>query len=337
MGKRTDSVQDDPSFEQTGFEPIYVSFLFLVSVALVLSNAALPELIEINSGKDYFLPYYDFTQALFGYNSSYLSESIFLPILSRVLGAHHSTIQFVLLNLMLYCLIIPVVGWMAQRKLRSYMKGFLFVSLLMCALRYLHHFDVGMPDPITLLFLAMLPMLPCRATKALIGCSLVAGLSHFSLACVATSVWLIFVFLLKGTEEARKKALPVLIGLLISKLFISLWMLFWGYKVTEGRLMWVINHGWEYFFTRYVADTYSFWMTPGVGFFVVVLLLVGLNLYLRRYRFVIAAFTAISLVYGVHFFTIDGLRIFSVAVCSVLIEMLMTSLLSLRLRVRLIL
>jgi len=96
---------------------------------------------------------------------------------------------------------------------------------------------------------------------------------------------------------------------------LAIWYLAFDYHPL-GRLVWILNEGLESFMGRYQNDPIGFWLMPGVRFLSMYGALTIIFLFLRKWAFVLASLITLGFAYGALFVTVDGYRIFAVAIAA---------------------
>lgn len=161
---------------------------------IVLSSAVGLYLFFLNAStatiadNDYDL-YAVFSQALFQSNYSYIAESILLPLIAKLVGASASGQNYRLLCAFITLLILPLLAICAQHTLRNLAKTLFFLLLFSCSFRYLWAYQLGFPDPLTILFITI-----AAATNRpllIFFTIFLAALSHFSMAAMAAAALLV--------------------------------------------------------------------------------------------------------------------------------------------------
>lgn len=256
--------------------------------------------------------YAAFAQTLFRPTSAYFAESVLLPLVAKLVGASGSLVAYKLLCAVLTTLLLPVLAAGCIVRTGSVAKTGLVVAVFAATFAYLTRYALGFPDPLTLLglMLAALAMAP----GAVFGWMLLAALSHFSLALFAAAA--LAAVRLAAPDGRREKiaALAAMaLALLAGKALLFLWFKLFRYRL-ETRLDWVVKHGLSFFAARVEADPLAFWLTPGWPFLCACATLVACALFARRWGLALALPVALGLSYGALFLTVDGLRIFAVAV-----------------------
>jgi hypothetical protein len=250
----------------------------------------------------------------------YWGESILLPIIAKLIGASKSKTAFFFLCSFIYLLIFPIFVFLALERLKSASKALLFISLL--GVSYLMDGGGG-PDSLIILLMGV-AALSSSLTITFI-CIVLACLAHFSLTTVAVMglIPLVYFSPLMKRSDALKVIATLITGLIIGRGLLELWFWKFDYLHSAARIQYVFDTGYKFFEARYLKDPIHFWLTPKIPFlliFTVVVLYFG---YLKRSLFCLAALISVILAYVALFFTVDGYRIFAVAISAAWIYMLL--------------
>jgi hypothetical protein len=298
---------------------------------IVLSSAVGLYLFFLNvstatiADNDYDL-YAVFSQALFQSNYSYIAESILLPLIAKLVGANGSGQNYRLLCSFITLLILPLLAICAQHTLRNLAKTLFFLLLFSCSFRYLWAYQLGFPDPLTILLITI-----AAATNGplLIFFSIfLAALSHFSMAAVAAAALLVLQYAqsqkLNLRSEQTQAMISIVLGLLAGRCFLSIWYFVFEYHL-HSRAAIVVENGFGFFFDLYDRSKQVFWLTPGIPFLAIFLTIVSFWIYEKKYKLALGLALALSLAYVGMFFTTDGLRVFAVIVSGVYVRAIMLS------------
>jgi hypothetical protein len=156
-----------------------------------------------------------------------------------------------------------------------------------------------------------------RKVSAVFCLATLALLSHFSMAVVGVLALLGLVYtspdLMRAT--AKKYSGSLLLSLLAGKLILLSWYWIFHYQL-QSRLNWALDKGYPFFFERYQADVYGFWLTPGIAFLILYGLILSYFLIRRQFLFALSGLTALTLAYMALFWTVDGLRVFAVIIAA---------------------
>jgi hypothetical protein len=260
-------------------------------------------------------PYVFFSQNIFKQNYSYLSESILLPLIAKLLGSSVSYQAYLTLCAFVMVLILPLITYFSKYHFNDIKKSFLLILLFAVTFPYLHKYWLGFPDPLTIIFLAV-PVFYKRQNIVFLA-ALFAGLSHFSMAAIALIGLVVLLFFSKKDSKSSDRALikPILTGLVSAKILLWLWYAMFDYHL-NSRLDIVFKYGLKFFFDQYDTLAYGFWLTPGVPFLSLYFCILLYFIYINRVFFSLAMLVPLSLSYLAVFFTTDGLRIFAVTISS---------------------
>jgi hypothetical protein len=257
----------------------------------------------------------DFSRSIFQSQSAYYAESILLPLIGKLIGASRSILFYKSLCAAITLGILPIAGVLAQRYFQNFYKALAFILLFGLSFQYLQFFILGFPDPLTIVLL--LAVIFQRNVSAIFCLATLALLSHFSMAAVGVLALLGLVYtspdLMRAT--AKKYSGSLLISLLAGKLILLSWYWIFHYQL-QSRLNWALDKGYPFFFERYQADIYGFWLTPGIAFLIFYGLILSYFLIRRQFLFVLSGMTALALAYTALFWTVDGLRVFAVIIAA---------------------
>jgi len=257
----------------------------------------------------------DFSRSIFQSQSAYYAESILLPLIGKLIGASRSILLYKSLCAALSLAILPITGILAQRYFQNFYKALIFILLFGLSFQYLQFFILGFPDPLTIVLL--LAAIFQRKASAVFCLATLALLSHFSMASVGVLALLGLVYtspdLMRAT--AKKYCGSLLISLLTGKFILLSWYWIFHYQL-QSRLNWALDKGYPFFFERYQADVYGFWLTPGIAFLILYGLILSYFLIRRQFLFALSGLTALTLAYMALFWTVDGLRVFAVIIAA---------------------
>ncbi len=254
-----------------------------------------------------------FSKNIFQPTTSYIAESILLPLAAKLIGANDSTQSYRLFCALITISMLPVLAGTAQCFFNHATKAFLLVLGFAVSFTYLSNYQLGFPDPLTISLL-MFTALQRRPLYLFLGASL-AGLSHFSMSVVAlTAVSMLWISLPETSKKARIQMLKsAWCGLIMSRLLLALWFNLFEYKLTTRSDI-VFQSSWSLFITRYNQSASAFWLTPGILFLTSYFLIVIYFALKQKTSFALSLIAALSLAYVAHFFTFDGLRVFAVVI-----------------------
>lgn len=290
-------------------------FLFFINAATTLPATT--------AGNDYDL-YAAFSQEMFQANYSYIAESILLPLIAKIVGANASGQSYRLLCSFIILLLLPLLTLCVQHTLRNLAKTLLFVLLFAGSFRYLWAYQLGFPDPLTILFITIAAA--SNGPLFIFLAIFLAALSHFSMAAVAATA-LIILHYSRGQElrlrsEHTQAMLCIVLGLLAGRCFLALWYFVFEYNL-HSRFAIVAENGFGFFFDRYEQSKQAFWLTPGLAFLAIFLAMIGCWSYQKKYQLAVGLTLALCLAYLAMFFTTDGLRVFAVIVSGFYVRALM--------------
>ena len=265
----------------------------------------------------------DFSRSIFQSQSAYYAESILLPLIGKLISASRSIFFYKSLCAAITLGILPITGVLAQRYFQNFYKTLIFILLFGLSFQYLQFFILGFPDPLTIVLL--LAVIFQRNVSAIFCLATLALLSHFSMAVVGVLALLGLVYtspdLMRAT--AKKYSGSLLLSLLAGKLILLSWYWIFHYQL-QSRLNWALDKGYPFFFERYQADVYGFWLTPGIAFLILYGLILSYFLVRRQLLLVGAAIAALAMAYAALFWTVDGLRVFAVTIAAPYGYLLMT-------------
>lgn len=256
-----------------------------------------------------------FSQEIFQPNFSYIAESILLPLLAKVVGANTSEQAYRLLCAVITLMLLPSLTTAVWRIFNDITKTLITVLIFAFSFRYLWAYQLGFPDPLTILLLVL------AATKRDYGpiffSIFLAALSHFSMSAVGGTALIVLYFCspdgFANKQQQIRAIKSVFMGLIAGRIFLAIWYFLFDYSLNT-RLTIVFEHGLGFFFDRYNSAIQDFWLTPGVNFLLVCLALFAYFLYKRAYLLIIGLSAALSLAYTALFLTTDGLRVFAVVI-----------------------
>ncbi len=255
--------------------------------------------------------YWTFADSIFEPQTVFWAESILMPLMAKLLGASSDLLAFQILNAALTLSILPIFCLMLQRHVASNTAVALGTVVFAVSFRYLHDHILGSPDPLTIILIVMAAA--SRNTSLALYVFL-AGLSHFSLTLVAVlAMYPLLAMRSASSESLLKHAKPIVIGLVLSKMFLLSWYWFFDYQLFS-RWDFIMDKGLGHFWKLFADNPLGFLYTPGRVFGLVSVLLSAYLLFKRRYVVVLAYCFALVVTYAVVFITLDGLRIFSVVI-----------------------
>jgi hypothetical protein len=263
---------------------------------------------------------------LFRPNTSYIAESILLPLLAKLVGANVSSQGYRLLCVFITLLILPILTIVVAHVSRSLIKTFFFLLLFSISFRYLWAFQLGFPDPLTILLITIAAV--SNHPRVIFVALFLAALSHFSMTLLAC-ITLIIVHCVRTDDSAEQagqvEAIKSIVwALIIGRCTLSIWYFLFEYKLV-GRVSVAYLEGLGVFASRYKGDVLKFWFTPGIAFLLLYCTMLVCFICGKRYKLLVGAALALSLAYAALFFTTDGLRVFAVVISGFYARMLMLS------------
>ena len=283
-------------------------FLFFLNPSIVLL-ASQPNEVEW---------YAVFSNEIFQPNYAYIAESILLPLIAKIIGANASSQSYRILCAFITLLILPVLTIAVQQAFRNLAKTLVFLLLFAASFRYLWDYQLGFPDPLTILLITTAAVM--HRPRAISFVFFLAAVSHFSQTLVAgaTLVILLYANIEYPTDRKRhfQTIAGIVLGLIAGRCFLSLWYFVFEYKLTS-RISYVFIEGLSVFIRRYESATLEFWLTPGIAFLALFLTMASCFIYSKHYKLAAGLVVALALAYCALFFTTDGLRVFAVVVSGV--------------------
>ena len=263
---------------------------------------------------------------LFRPNTSYIAESILLPFLAKLVGANVSSQGYRLLCVFTTLLILPVLTIVVAHVSRSLIKTFFFLLLFSISFRYLWAFQLGFPDPLTILLITIAAV--SNHPRAIFVALFLAVLSHFSMTLLAGLTLIIFhgVRADKSSKQTEQvEAIKSIVwALIIGRCTLSIWYFLFEYKLI-GRVSVAYLEGLGSFAIRYKSDVPKFWLTPGIAFLSLYFTMMLCFIFSKRIKLAVGAVVALSLAYGALFLTVDGLRVFAVVISGFYARLLLVS------------
>jgi len=303
----------------------YIALIVLsgmIGLSLFFLNAT-TTLPATSASNDYDL-YAAFSTELFQSNYSYIAESILLPLIAKVVGANASSQSYRFLCAFVIFLLLPVLTLCVQHTLRNLAKTLLVVLLFSCSFRYLWSYQLGFPDPLTILLITIAATAN-RPLFIFLGIFL-AALSHFSMTAVAAIALLILHCSCEKKISLQsnhtRAMISIMLGLFAGRCLLSIWYFVFEYNL-YSRFAIVVENGFGIFFDRYEQSAQAFWLTPGVTFLALFLTMIGFGIYGKKYRLATGLTLVLCLAYLGMFFTTDGLRVFAVIVSGVYVRAIM--------------
>lgn len=291
--------------------PFIILISALISCYLFFLNPTLSSAFD--SSKENIEWYAVLSQTLFEPQSFYIAESILLPLLAKIIHANETTITFRLFCSALTISILPIIAVCYQAKYKNTIKTLIFIGILTFTFHYLSAFNLGFPDPLTLILIAIAIL--ATSPTAIFSAIFLAALSHFSMTLVGVVLVIpILLFYDRSTQKSNIVVIKSLIlGLIVGKLFLYLWNTVFSYHLID-RTAWAIEHGMDGFIRRYTESPSAFWLMPGAPFLVVYAAIILFFLSHRKYVFSSLLVVVLAIAYTTCFFTLDGLRVFAVII-----------------------
>lgn len=290
---------------------IYLAFAMTLGIFLFFQNPFLPNFFAAGS-EDWYV---NFSVMIFQPNEAYWNESILLPLLGKLTGASKSFIGYKVLCAFISMMILPSLAALSLAYFNRITHAYVFLISFSTSFRYLWLYDLGHPDPLTILLLCSIPLL--RSRTSIFVCAFLASLSHFSMALIATLelVILYWASLKSSLEKYRGVPLVLLTGLVAGRLFLGIWYWTFNYTSPLGRIEFILNSGMPFFYDRYQLNPLGFWLTPGIVFLLLNVLILSFFIFHKNWKLAGALLLTTAMSYSALFITVDGLRVFSVVCC----------------------
>lgn len=297
----------------------YITFAGLLGIFLFFQDPNLPNFFREGS-EDWYV---NFSVMIFQPNEAYWNESILLPLIGKLLGASKSLVGYKILCAFISALILPTLAILSLTHFKKLTSAILFLLLFAFSFRYLWSYDLGHPDPLTILCLTALPFMRSRTAVFLL--SFLAALSHFSMAGIAVAEVLILYFASKNFPSKKwEYPMGLILGLLAGRIFLAIWYSMFHYTSPHGRLEFIYNSGYIFFLEQYQKFPEKFWLTPGIFFLLICGAILLVNFYKGNLKYSLGILLTLSLSYLALFLTVDGLRVFSVVSCGAYVYLLVT-------------
>jgi hypothetical protein len=136
-----------------------------------------------------------------------------------------------------------------------------------------------------------------------------------ALIAILELVILYWASLKSSLEEYRGVPLALLTGLVAGRLFLGIWYWIFNYTSPLGRIEFILNSGMPFFYDRYQLNPLGFWLTPGIVFLLINVLILSFFIFHKNWKLAGALLLTTAMSYTALFITVDGLRIFSVVCC----------------------
>lgn len=264
--------------------------------------------------------YSSFSRHMYEPNTAYYAESVLVPLLARFLDANQTREAYNTLCAFMTIAILPLLARGLMARIRKFSHILILLSLYAVSFIYLRNYWLGYPDPLTIILLnfAALTISPLQV----FFCVFLASLAHFSIT-VASVIGLIALYYASGSIPRSIRPRLILgsgLGLVAGKVFLLIWYSVFSYKlddrvdfVAHGSTAGLVS-GILHFYECFAKDMVSFWMTPGLLFIIVCILLLVYFVIRKRYIYSLALLFSIFVAYAVLFITTDGLRDFATTV-----------------------
>jgi hypothetical protein len=304
----------------------YFLFAIFMGVFLFFQDPFLPNFF-IKGSEDWYV---NFSVMIFHPNEAYWNESILLPLIGKLLGASKSFEGYKVLCAVISISILPVLAILILAYFKNIALALICLITFSISFRYLWNYDLGHPDPLTILLLSSIPFL--KDKKSIFIFAFLASLSHFSMALVAIIELSIlsYAFAKINREDRWHWPIALLCGCIAGRLFLAIWYLIFHYTSPLGRMEFILNSGFLFFYNRYIENIMSFWLTPGISFLLINLMIIFLYLFRKNFWLTLSIALTLAMSYGALFITVDGLRVFSVICCGPYLFLLSRSLNSLK-------
>ena len=293
-------------------------FSGVMGAYLFFQNVSLADIYKRIDSDD---PYVLLSQNLFLPNYSYLSESILLPLIAKLLDANINYQTYLTICSAITLLILPLVVYFSKNIFNNAVKSLLLILLLALTFQYFYKYWLGFPDPLTII----LVVIPCfyRKQNLIFLAAFFAGLSHFSMALIALSGCAVLLYFSNQPDkiDSKNSIKSIILGLCISKGILWIWYFLFKYQL-NSRLDIVFEYGISFFIKQYEASIVGFWLTPGPSFLFLYLFIFLYFIYIKRVIFAFAMVVPLLLAYTAVFLTTDGLRVFSVTIVSAYVYIL---------------
>jgi glucan phosphoethanolaminetransferase (alkaline phosphatase superfamily) len=237
------------------------AFIFLIGLGLGAYLFFNNPWLQADYHSDSYSWFVDFSRSIFQSQSAYYAESILLPLIGKLIGAARSILLYKSLCAVITLGILPIAGVLAQRYFQNFYQALTFILLFGLSFQYLQFYILGFPDPLTIVLL--LAAIFQRNVVTIFCLVTLALLSHFSMAAVGVLalLGLIYTSPIFMRAAAKKYYGSLLISLLTGKCILLSWYWIFHYQL-QSRLNWALDKGYPFFFERYQADLYGFWLTP---------------------------------------------------------------------------
>jgi hypothetical protein len=263
-----------------------------------------------NQGAAYW--YRGFSDTIFKPQNIYVAESLLWPLIAKLLNASSSLVGYQTLNAFATLVMMPVICVAFKKRVTSTFGVFIAIALWSATYVYLQFYDLGFPDPVTIILLSL--VVAQTRKEGVFIFSFLAALSHFSCASLAILGFLLLSVATKDkvNRDFFNEAYAVL-GLVLGKLFLMVWGYVFHYRL-NSRIDIVFEKGVGFFIDRYLQDPLVFWYTPGKLFLALNLIIFTYFAINRKLKICAAQLVVLGLAYFSLFITVDGLRVFAVVI-----------------------
>jgi len=306
----------------------YFLFAIFMGIFLFFQDPFLPNFF-IKGSEDWYV---NFSVMIFHPNEAYWNESILLPLIGKLLGASKSFEGYKVLCAVISIAILPILAIFILDYFKNILLALICLIVFSVSFRYFWSYDLGHPDPLTILLLSAIPFLKDR--KLIFLFAFLASLSHFSMALIAIIELSIlsYAFSRMRKGECWSEPIALLGGCIAGRLFLALWYLAFHYTSPMGRIEFILNSGILFFYTRYLENPLGFWLVPGIPFLLINLSIIFLFLSRKNYLLTTSILATLAISYAALFITVDGLRVFAVICCGPYLFLLSRTLDSLKLK-----
>lgn len=290
--------------------PLLLVCMLLWGCYLFFLNHSIPEYFQDRPGGVEW--YAIFSSEIFQPNTLYIAESLLVPLLANFLGAEASLQSYRILCSIATVSILPALLFAGSSNRESLVRPVIVLLVFSVTFKYFWAYQLGFPDPVTICLLCLL-VLQTRPFTQLVLVTL-AGLSHFSMVFLAITSLCICVFF-QPTDKPKSDRINFIkiavLGLCLSKFLLLCWGFVFRYQI-DSRLGHVLDSGLAYFLSRYNANPFGFWNTPGWVNLSTVSILIFYFLIRKQWKFSLAVLASLAIAYMALFITTDGLRVFAV-------------------------
>jgi hypothetical protein len=298
----------------------YILFSLCAASYLFFLN---PALIE-SFGEEWLYAYLKFSREIYSPQTEFYAESVLFPWLSFLLGTSKHWLFYKILCSFLTLLILPAIAYFAAKYFDSSWRSWLFVLLFVVTYRYLWRtYYLGYPDHITMICLAALALQRQPAVAFIF--SVLAAVSHFSIALIGVSGLILLVLTAPGLKKSGRLAFcsHAFAGLIVGRILLEIWFYRFNYEL-QSRFNWALDFGLTEFIERYQENPTRFWQTPGIAFLMLYGIACFLIFFKRNFLFGLSMTLCLLLGYVALFLTVDGLRVFAAVIIAPYVFILRT-------------